>query len=59
MTVIDLREVGDVTLDGSSEAKAFPIFNIWQLQAIDGRQVVNGTLSTDNFTLFGPDEASV
>ena len=55
MTVIDLREVGDVTLDGSSEAKAFPIFNIWQLQAIDGRQVVNGTLSTDNFTLFGMD----
>ena len=55
MTVIDLREVGDVTLDGSSEAKAFPIFNIWQLQAIDGREVVNGTLSTDNFTLFGPD----
>ena len=58
MTVIDLREVGDVTLDGSSEAKAFPIFNIWQLQAIDGRQVVNGTLSTDNFTLFGPNEAN-
>ena len=55
MTVINLREVGDVTLDGSSEAKAFPIFNIWQLQAIDGREVVNGTLSTDNFTLFGPD----
>ena len=58
MTVIDLREVGDVTLDGSSEAKAFPIFNIWQLQAIDGREVVNGTLSTDNFALFGPDEAT-
>ena len=38
MTVIDLREVGTVMLDGSSEAKAFPIFNIWQLQAIDGRQ---------------------
>ena len=57
MTVIDLREVGDVTLDGSSEAKALPIFNIWQLQAIDGREVVNGTLSTDNFTLFGMDDS--
>ena len=57
ITVIDLREVGDVTLDGSSEAKAFPIFNIWQLQAIDGREVVNGTLSTDNFTLFGMDDS--
>ena len=58
ITVIDLREVGDVTLDGSSEAKAFPIFNIWQLQAIDGREVVNGTLSTVNFDLFGADEAT-
>ena len=66
MTVtIDLREVGDVTLDGSSEALAIPIYNIWQLQAIDGREVVNGTLSTVhygplstvNFTLFGMDDS--
>ena len=58
MTVtVDLREVGTVTLDGSSEEKAIPIFNIWQLQAIDGRQVVNGTLSTVNFDLFGATEA--
>ena len=55
---VDLQKLGDETLDGSSAAKAFPIFNIWQLQAIDGREVVNGTLSTDNFTLFGPDEAT-
>ena len=65
ITVIDLREVGDVTLDGSSEALAIPIYNIWQLQAIDGREVVNGTLSTVNysplstvnFTLFGMDDS--
>ena len=55
---VDLQKLGDETLDGSSAAKAFPIFNIWQLQAIDGREVVNGTLSTDNFILFGPDEAT-
>ena len=55
---VDLQKLGDETLDGSSAAKAFPIFNIWQLQAIDGREVVNGTLSTDNFTLFGPDEST-
>ena len=63
---VDLQKLGDETLDGSSAAKAFPIFNIWQLQAIDGREVVNGTLSTVNysplstvnFTLFGPDEAT-
>ena len=65
MTVIDLRKIGDVTLDGSSEALAIPIYNIWQLQAIDGREVVNGTLSTVNysplstvnFTLFGMDDS--
>ena len=55
---VDLQKLGDETLDGSSAAKAFPIFNIWQLQAIDGREVVTGTLSTVNFTLFGPDEAT-
>ena len=54
---VDLQKLGDETLDGSSAAKAFPIFNIWQLQAIDGREVVNGTLSTDNFTLFGMDDS--
>ena len=65
MTVIDLRKIGDETLDGSSEALAIPIYNIWQLQAIDGREVVNGTLSTVNysplstvnFTLFGMDDS--
>ena len=65
ITVIDLRKIGDVTLDGSSEALAIPIYNIWQLQAIDGREVVNGTLSTVNysplstvnFTLFGMDDS--
>ena len=64
-TTVDLQKLGDETLDGSSAAKAFPIFNIWQLQAIDGREVVNGTLSTvnysplstDNFTLFGMDDS--
>ena len=62
---VDLQKLGDLTLDGSSARKAFPIFNIWQLQAIDGREVVNGTLSTvnysplstDNFTLFGMDDS--
>ena len=62
---VDLQKLGDETLDGSSAAKAFPIFNIWQLQAIDGREVVNGTLSTVhygplstvNFTLFGMDDS--
>ena len=65
ITVIDLRKIGDETLDGSSEALAIPIYNIWQLQAIDGREVVNGTLSTVNysplstvnFTLFGMDDS--
>ena len=55
---VNLRKIGDSTLDGSSEAKAIPIYNIWQLQAIDGRQVVNGTLSTVNFDLFGADEST-
>ena len=62
---VDLQKLGDLTLDGSSARKALPIFNIWQLQAIDGREVVNGTLSTvnysplstDNFTLFGMDDS--
>ena len=55
---VDLRKIGDSTLDGSSEALAIPIYNIWQLQAIDGGQVIDGTMTVGgNFNLFGATEA--
>ena len=51
---IDLRVVGGVTMDGATRETAFPIYNIWQLQAIDG---LRGNPFSSSFlataTLFG------
>ena len=53
---IDLRVVGGVTMDGATRETAFPIYNIWQLQAIDG---LRGNPFSSSFlataTLFGAD----
>ena len=52
--MIDLRVVGGVTMDGATRETAFPIYNIWQLQAIDG---LRGNPFSSSFlataTLFG------
>ena len=51
---IDLRVIGGVTMDGATRETAFPIYNIWQLQAIDG---LRGNPFSSSFlataTLFG------
>ena len=51
---IDLRVVGGVMTDGATRETAFPIYNIWQLQAIDG---LRGNPFSSSFlataTLFG------
>ena len=51
---IDLRVVGGVMADGATRETAFPIYNIWQLQAIDG---LRGNPFSSSFlataTLFG------
>ena len=50
--MIDLRVVGGVMADGATRETAFPIYNIWQLQAIDGlRETSSGSFSDS--TLFG------
>ena len=52
--MIDLRVVGGVMTDGATRETAFPIYNIWQLQAIDG---LRGNPFSSSFlataTLFG------
>ena len=52
--MIDLRVIGGVTMDGATRETAFPIYNIWQLQAIDG---LRGNPFSSSFlataTLFG------
>ena len=52
--MIDLRVVGGVMADGATRETAFPIYNIWQLQAIDG---LRGNPFSSSFlataTLFG------
>ena len=60
----DLRVVGGVTMDGS-ENRPYPVYNIWQLQAIDGVVPAEATaaLSSDvasashaaGQTLYGAD----
>ena len=50
--MIDLRVVGGVTMDGATRETAFPIYNIWQLQAIDGLQEDSSGSFSDS-TLFG------
>ena len=50
--MIDLRVVVGVTMDGATRETAIPIYNIWQLQAIDGLQE-NSIDSFSNSTLFG------
>ena len=51
---IDLRVVGGVMTDGATRETAFPIYNIWQLQAIDGLQEdSSGSFETPATPLFG------
>ena len=50
--MIDLRVVGGVMMDGATRETAFPIYNIWQLQAIEGLHE-NSIDSFSNSTLFG------
>ena len=50
--MIDLRFVGGVMADGATRETAIPIYNIWQLQAIDGLQE-NSSGSFLESTLFG------
>ena len=52
--MIDLRVVGGVMTDGATRETAFPIYNIWQLQAIDGLQEdSSGSFQTPATPLFG------
>ena len=63
----DLRVVGGVTMDGS-ENRPYPVYNIWQLQAIDGVVPAEATaaLSSDvasashaaGQTLYGADSTA-
>ena len=50
--MIDLRLVGGVMADGATRETAIPIYNIWQLQAIDGLQETSSGSFSDS-TLFG------
>ena len=50
--MIDLRVVGGVMADGATRETAIPIYNIWQLQAIDGLQETSSGSFSDS-TLFG------
>ena len=51
---IDLRVVGGVMMDGATRETAIPIYNIWQLQAIDGLQEDSfGSFETPATPLFG------
>ena len=49
---INLRLVGGVMADGATRETAIPIYNIWQLQAIDGLQETSSGSFSDS-TLFG------
>ena len=56
---IDLRVVGGVMTDGATRETAFPIYNIWQLQAIDGLQEdSSGSFETPATPLFGANRLS-
>ena len=51
---IDLRVVGGVMMDGATRETAFPIYNIWQLQAIGGLQEdSSGSFQIPATPLFG------
>ena len=53
----DLRVVGGVTMDGS-ENRPYPVYNIWQLQAIDGvvpDDVTEAASQAAGQTLYGAD----
>ena len=54
----DLRVVGGVTLDGSAN-RPYPVYNIWQLQAIDGvapDDVTEAASQAAGQTLYGENE---
>ena len=50
--IINLSVVGGVMTDGATRETAIPIYNIWQLQAIDGLQETSSGSFSDS-TLFG------
>ena len=56
----DLRVVGGVTMDGS-ENRPYPVYNIWQLQAIDGvvpDDVTEAASQAAGQTLYGADSTA-
>ena len=56
---IDLRVVGGVMTDGATRETAFPIYNIWQLQAIEGLQEdSSGSFQIPATPLFGANRLS-
>ena len=56
---IDLRVVGGVMMDGATRETAFPIYNIWQLQAIEGLQEdSSGSFQIPATPLFGANRLS-
>ena len=56
---IDLRVVGGVMTDGATRETAFPIYNIWQLQAIEGLQEdSSGSFQIPSTPLFGANRLS-
>ena len=57
--MIDLRVVGGVMTDGATRETAFPIYNIWQLQAIEGLQEdSSGSFQIPATPLFGANRLS-
>ena len=56
---IDLRVVVGVMMDGATRETAFPIYNIWQLQAIEGLQEdSSGSFQIPATPLFGANRLS-
>ena len=57
--MIDLRVVVGVMTDGATRETAFPIYNIWQLQAIEGLQEdSSGSFQIPATPLFGANRLS-
>ena len=58
IVAVDLLQLNEDTFfDGSSETRAIPIYNIWQLQGIAGVSVNSFGIVSSGVTVFGDDPA--
>ena len=47
-----------LTGEGGTESNPWPIYNVWQLQAIDGVSVSDARVTLEGLTLFGADASA-